>query len=406
MSAWAYVVAALVVIAGAAAGFVAGVVVAERREAARPGARRAQADAVLAVDVVRRSFTGYLVLDAEGHTELANERAADLGALRGGVVDDAIADAVERTRVSGEPVDVKLNPPPAPPNLTGAITRTPTAVTAVVQAIGDGRVLVSVSDESAARRVEDVRRDFVANVSHELKTPVSSMGLLAEAALGAADDPEAVRHFVAKLHTESERLGTLVNELISLSRLQGAEPLLDLVPVEIDGVVDEALGRVATRAEASGITLTSDGPSHLLVRGDRTLLVTALTNLIDNAVQYSPSGTPVSISRAERDGMVRLAVTDRGIGISGENQRRIFERFFRVDPARSRATGGTGLGLAIVKHIAANHGGTATVWSRPGTGSTFTLVLPALTTPRSTPGPAGTSADPLVGPSLSPRGGV
>ncbi|WP_240757564.1 sensor histidine kinase [Nakamurella flava] len=406
MSAWAYLVVALVGIAGAAAGFVAGVVVAERRFENRPEARRAESDAALAVEVVRRSATGYLVLDAEGHTELANDRASELGALRAGVIDEAIADAADRTRVSGEPIDVKLNPPPALPNLAGVITRTPTAVTAIVQAVDGGRVLVSVTDESAARRVEDVRRDFIANVSHELKTPVSSMGLLAEAALDASDDPEAVRHFVAKLHSESVRLGTLVNELISLSRLQGAEPLLDLVPVEIDGVVDEALNRVATRAEASGITLASDGPSGLVVRGDRTLLVTALTNLIDNAVQYSPAGTPVSISRAQRDGMVRLAVTDRGIGISGENQRRIFERFFRVDPARSRATGGTGLGLAIVKHIAANHGGTATVWSRPGTGSTFTLILPVLTAPRSAPGPAGVPADPSPGSSLSPLGGV
>jgi two-component system, OmpR family, sensor histidine kinase SenX3 len=148
--------------------------------------------------------------------------------------------------------------------------------------------------------------------------------------------------------------------------------------VEIDAVVQETIARVATAAENAGIVVTSDEPSGLLVRGDRSLLVTAMTNLVDNAINYSPAGTQVSLSRALRDGQVQVSVTDRGVGIAPEYAERVFERFFRIDPARSRATGGTGLGLAIVKHVAANHGGTATVWSRPGTGSTFTLRLPVL----------------------------
>ncbi len=217
--------------------------------------------------------------------------------------------------------------------------------------------------------MEAVRRDFVANVSHELKTPVAAIGLLAEATLDSADDPESVRHFAGRLHSESVRLGALVTELITLSRLQGADPQADAV-VEVDAVVDESIGRLAATAEANGITVVADRDSGLLVRGDRALLTMALTNLISNAINYSPGGTQVSVSRTTVDGQVRIAVTDRGVGIAPEYTERVFERFFRVDPARSRSTGGTGLGLAIVKQVAVNHGarrpsGAAPAWDRP-----------------------------------------
>jgi two-component system sensor histidine kinase SenX3 len=287
--------------------------------------------------------------------------------------------------VSGETIDVELRPVSSAASLT-APRAAPSAVLAVVRSIDDGRILVEVTDESAAQRMEAARRDFVANVSHELKTPVAAMGLLAEATVDAADDPVAVHRFAGKLQAEAVRLGALVNELIALSRLQGADPLPDLAVVEVDAVVDETVSRVATAAENAGITVTSDAPTGLLVRGDRSLLITALTNLVDNAINYSPAGTQVSVSRSLRGGQVQIAVTDRGVGIAPEYTERVFERFFRIDQARSRATGGTGLGLAIVKHVAANHGGTATVWSRPGTGSTFTIGLPVLesTVPEST----------------------
>ena len=395
----------------------------------RPG-RRAEAEGdpgePLELEVLRRSSTGYLVLDADGRPLLSNERATELGVLRGGMVDPRIAEAAGRVAVSGEPVDVEIRPVPtaaallAASHMTGQVKSQvlsrpprPSAVLAVASAMDHGRVLVAAADESAAHRVEDVRRDFFANVSHELKTPVSAMGLLAEATVDAADDPEAVRRFAGKLQTEAVRLGSLVNELIALSRLQGADPLLDLAVVEIDAVIDETVSRVSTAAENNGITITTDGPSGLLIRGDRSLLITAMTNLVDNAINYSPSGTVVSISRVLRDGQVQIAVTDRGIGIAPEFQQRVFERFFRVDPARSRATGGTGLGLAIVKHVAANHGGTAALWSHPGTGSTFTLRLPVIDAPPSrvaslpaspdTPGDAGSADLPTVPSSLSPE---
>jgi two-component system sensor histidine kinase SenX3 len=247
--------------------------------------------------------------------------------------------------------------------------------------------VIEAVDHSEATRLEAVRRDFVANVSHELKTPVGAIALLTEAVLDAAEDIDEVRRFGNKILHESTRLGTLVTELISLSRLQGAERLPDLNVVDVDAVVREALGRTRLSAESADINVTTDNPSGLLVEGDRTLLVTALSNLLENAVAYSPAHSPVSISRRLVDRMVEIAVTDRGIGIAEEEQHRVFERFYRADKARSRATGGTGLGLAIVKHVAANHGGEVKLWSKPGTGSTFTLRIPAYQVPESAPEP-------------------
>jgi two-component system sensor histidine kinase SenX3 len=253
---------------------------------------------------------------------------------------------------------------------------------------------VFADDDSEHRRMEAARRDFVANVSHELKTPVGAMAVLAEALVESKDDPESVEYFGKRVVSEAHRLGRMVSELIELSRLQGAERIRDPEPVDVDDVVEEAVSRSASVAESAGIEIVTDGPSELEVLGDRTLLVTALTNLISNAVNYSPERTPVSVSRAVDGEMVSIRVTDRGIGIAPEHQARVFERFFRVDKARSRATGGTGLGLAIVKHVAQNHNGVVTLWSRPGTGSTFTLELPAVSVPggEGAPPPAGSRA--------------
>jgi two-component system sensor histidine kinase SenX3 len=204
------------------------------------------------------------------------------------------------------------------------------------------------------------------------------MGLLAEAVLDAADDPAEVRRFGTKILNEAVRLGNLVTELIALSRLTGAERLPELSVVDVDDVVRESLARARLSAEAANIEIIVDKPTGLEVEGDLTLLVTALSNLVENAIAYSPPDASVSVSRRLAGTTVEIAVTDRGIGIAPEHQQRVFERFFRVDPARSRATGGTGLGLAIVKHVLANHGGDVRLWSSPGTGSTFTMRLPVL----------------------------
>ncbi len=349
--------------------------------------------ALLAEIAFSASTTGYAVLDDQAHLLVFNVRAVELGVVRAGLIDHRIADALGRAKVAGEPIDVELGPVEPIADLAGPRPN-PAAVQAVVRSTGDGFVVVSATDETEALRLEAVRRDFVANVSHELKTPVSAIGLLAEAVLDGYDDPEHVERFAEKLLRESVRLGALVNELITLSRLQGADPLPDLAVLEVDAVVAEAEARSAIVAESAGMTITLDAPSGRLVQGDRQMLVTALVNLLANAVHYSPRGGTVSISRRVCDGFVEIAVTDRGMGIAVENQTRVFERFFRIDPARSRATGGTGLGLAIVKHVAANHGGSAVLWSQPGTGSTFTLRLPEFLQDRSAIEPADPNGHP------------
>ncbi len=243
---------------------------------------------------------------------------------------------------------------------------------------GGGLVLLLVEDQTERRRVEEVRRDFVANTSHELKTPVGALALLAETVEDAADDPEAVRRFAGRMRQEATRLTNLVQDMITLSRIQAVEPIPDPVLVDLDAVVAEALDRCRMKAAARGIELASTGVRGLFVRGDEELLVTALRNLLDNAVAYSPEKTRVVVSARQTSAdLLEMAVTDQGIGIPERDLERIFERFYRVDPARSRVTGGTGLGLAIVKHVTAAHGGRVTVSSREGAGSTFTLCLPS-----------------------------
>jgi two-component system sensor histidine kinase SenX3 len=240
-----------------------------------------------------------------------------------------------------------------------------------------GLVLIFAEDQTEVRRAEEFRRDFVANVSHELKTPVAALALLAETIEDAADDSDAVRRFAGRMRQEAARLTFLVQDLITLNRIQATRPVPDPGPVEIDTVVAEALDRCRVKADARGITLVSAGTRGLSVLGSEELLVTALRNLLENAVAYSPAGTNVVVSVTElADEGVEVSVADQGIGIPERDLERIFERFYRVDPARSRATGGTGLGLAIVKHVMAAHGGRASVRSTVGEGSTFTLWVP------------------------------
>jgi two-component system sensor histidine kinase SenX3 len=237
-------------------------------------------------------------------------------------------------------------------------------------------VLVLAEDLSEAQRVDAVRRDFVANVSHELKTPIGALSLLAEAVLSSADEPEAVRHFAGRMEAEAGRLSDLVGDLIDLSRLQGTDPLKDAAPVEVDDVVDEATDAVRQLASNSQIDVVVGGTQGLTVLGMESQLVTALRNLLTNAINYSPRGTSVAVATRLTDGVVEISVTDQGMGIPESELHRVFERFYRVDQARSRVTGGTGLGLSIVKHVAENHGGEVGVWSILGEGSTFTLRLP------------------------------
>ena len=325
--------------------------------------------------VVSSAPIGVVVVDRLRDVVVVNQRATELGLVRQGLLDDRVWAAAQRTLASGHDVDVLLA---APIGVAGR--RSGVSVHGHVRLLNaeDPRLaVVYLDDQSEQARMEASRRDFVANVSHELKTPVAAMGVLAEALLESTDDPPTVQRFARKLHTESQRLAGMVGELIELSRLQGAERLPDLVAVDVDTVVQEAISRHKVAADNADIRIDTDTPGGFQVLGDEGLLVTAVANLISNAIAYSPDSSTVSISRRRRDGVVEIAVTDRGIGIALADQKRVFERFFRVDKARSRATGGTGLGLAIVKHVAANHNGSIRLWSRPGTGSTFTLSVPA-----------------------------
>jgi two-component system sensor histidine kinase SenX3 len=316
---------------------------------------------------------GAAVVDAHRDVVYLNDRAKELGLVRDRQLDDQAWEAAQQA-LTGVDVEFDLRPAKRAGGRSGLSVH------------GHARLLseedrrfavVFAHDQSDYARMEATRRDFVANVSHELKTPVGAMALLAEALLASSDDSETVRRFAEKVLVEANRLGDMVAELIELSRLQGAERLHNVIEVDVDKVVGEAISRHKVGADNADIEVRTDAPSGLRVLGDETLLVTALANLVSNAIAYSPPGSPVSISRRRRGDNIEIAVTDRGIGIALEDQERVFERFFRGDKARSRATGGSGLGLAIVKHVAANHNGSIGVWSKPGTGSTFTLSIPA-----------------------------
>ncbi len=312
-----------------------------------------------------------VVLDESDVVVRASAPAYALGLVRdGALVHPAISDLVAQVRADGVIRDEELDLPRG--RVSGALLRVQVRVAQVTPDL----VLVLAEDLTQARRLEAIRRDFVVNVSHELKTPVGALSLLAETVEDAADDPEAVRRFSLRMQTEAARLSQLVHEIIELSRLQVEGALEEHTVLDVDDVVAEAVERTRTRAESKHIRLQQGPLTGLCVAGDRNLLVTAVRNLLDNAVAYSPEHTGVGVGVRAAGDLVEIAVVDQGVGIAPDAQERVFERFYRIDPARSRDTGGTGLGLSIVKHVAADHGGDVTVWSQPGRGSTFTLRLP------------------------------
>ncbi len=263
----------------------------------------------------------------------------------------------------------------------GAAPAEPRLVAVRATPISGRLTLLVLRDITERERVEEMRRDFVANTSHELKTPVGAVSLLAEAIESAADDPAQVRHFSTRLQAEVTRLSALVNRILSLSRLQAADELRDVRDVSIDEVVTAAVEAYAVQADAAQVTVVRGGTKGLWVRGEPQILTEALGNLVANAIAYSPEGSKVGVGVKLDDGVVEIAVTDRGIGIPESDQHRVFERFYRADQARSRRTGGTGLGLSIVKHAVQRHGGEVRLWSKPARGSTFTIRLPLSETP-------------------------
>lgn len=262
-----------------------------------------------------------------------------------------------------------------------------------IGAIADDLFAIFLHDMSEQRRFEAMRRDFITNVSHELKTPSGAISLLAETITDAADDPDAVRYFAGRITKESQRLTELVHKLIELQRAQDAPAMSDAKPMSVVAMTRESIAANEVQADAKqiGIVLSLNGrvipvevpegesdtlDDDVLVRVGREPFTTAVKNLVENAIHYSPAHTTVSVGIGVVGDRVRIRVVDQGIGIPKESLGRIFERFYRVDPARSRETGGSGLGLAITKHCVQECGGTISVWSREGEGSTFTIELP------------------------------
>jgi two-component system sensor histidine kinase SenX3 len=309
-----------------------------------------------------------LLVDPAGAVVESTATAAALGLVFGrGLADPRLEALVDQVRTSGRADQIEISDGDR-------------AYVVDVVPVGSSRfVLGRITESDESHRIEAMRRDFVANVSHELKTPIGGLSLLAEAITDASADPDSVVRFAERMRMEVTRLSQMVTDLLSLSQLQGDDPLYDATVVRVDHVVDVALDRVRLRASHKAIALVARGDHGAEVFGNEEQLVVALTNLILNAIAYSGDKTQVGVGVRMDAANVEIKVTDQGIGIPEAEQERIFERFYRVDAARSRASGGTGLGLAIVKHIVTNHGGSISVWSREGEGSTFTIRLPKAT---------------------------
>lgn len=332
-------------------------------------------------DLSTQSFDLLQAVDAEAIVVAPNdnviyysEKIANLNLIRDErVQNNELNNLVRAVRRSGATQDATMELPRGP---IGAGTHD---LLVRVAAIGDeGLIAILIFDDSEMRRLDAIRRDFVANISHELKTPIGALSILSEAVLEASNDPEAITKFASRMQSEAKRLSDLVQEIIDLSRLQDDDPLKNGKPMDLSEVITEAIDQSRLNAEKRRITMVFDSPSKVMINGDRNQVIMAIHNLIENAINYSPDRTRVAIAIKVVDMIAEVSVSDQGIGIPEKDLERIFERFYRVDPARSRLTGGTGLGLSIVKHIANNHGGDVSLWSIEGAGSTFTIRFPII----------------------------
>lgn len=316
------------------------------------------------------------IVDTSGLVLAASQAASRFGIEVGATLDNPeLRQLVRGVRSAGGSVTESMR-------LTrGGLSLDPRLVSARASVIGARLVLLIIRDVTEQERLDQMRRDFVANTSHELKTPVGAVSLLAEAIESAADDPAQVRIFAARISAEAGRLGQLTGRIMSLSRLQAEDGLTKVGPVPIDEVIASSIEAHVVQADSAGVDLARGGDRGIWVRGDAQILIEAVGNLIANAIVYSPRGSRVGVGVRAEDGVVEIAVSDQGIGIAEADRERIFERFYRADEARSRRTGGTGLGLSIVKHATQRHGGEVRLWSRPGRGSTFTIRLPRIDAP-------------------------
>lgn len=310
-----------------------------------------------------------LVLDQHHRVIRASRAALELGLVEDREIAIGQVQAlIERARSEGTLLAEEFR-------LDRGIDVDPLHLLVRVAPLGSQFTLLVAEDRSDVYRIDNVRRDFIANISHELKTPIGAVSLLAEALVASADDPGQVRKFAASLEREANRLAELTGDIIELSRLQSLGTIDDGDIVSVDEVVLGAVEANRVLAESADIELVVNASSKAYVRGDRGSLITAVHNLVRNAISYSEGPARVGVGVVTRDGKVEISVTDQGVGIPAAELARVFERFYRGDPARSRQTGGTGLGLSIVKHVVQNHRGEVRVWSHPGRGSTFTIKL-------------------------------
>ena len=313
--------------------------------------------------------SGAVVVRRDRRSAFSNTAASALAVARpDGALHSGVADLAERAWKADAPVEEDVE-------IKRGVLGASSIVHVRVTPLNEELALAVANDNTEQRAAEATRREFAVNVSHELKTPVGALSLLAETIEDNADDTDMVRSFAGKIRKETRRLAKLIQEIIEISRLQGGESVMDYEPVDMAGVVAEVIDSVHMAAEAKSIELVSEVTAAPQVMGDHDLLVMALRNLVDNAISYSEPGRRVTVSLALEGSVARVAVIDQGLGIALEDQERIFERFYRTDPARSRDACGTGLGLSIVKHVVLQHSGTVDLWSQPAVGSTFTIRL-------------------------------
>ena len=327
----------------------------------------------LVAEVLELMGSVVLVVDRSNRVVGTNTWAESFGLVtRGFLVHEEMTDLVKRARAGSEIESFEGI-------LRVGLAQEKVSVAAQAKLIYEDFVVLVLEDRSSDIRLDKTRRDFIENISHELKTPIGAIALLSEAIQEAGDDREAVSKFASSLNKESSRLTFLVQDIIKLSRLQSEEVIADAELVNLNEVIAEAIDRNEQLAAKSKIRLISEQATPLEVFGNKEMLITAVKNLVENAISYSEPGTSVGIGCSAKDSIAEIAVTDSGSGISPEHQERIFERFYRADPSRSRDTGGTGLGLSIVKHVAKIHRGEVKLFSQVGVGSTFTLRVPLST---------------------------
>ena len=324
------------------------------------------------IDLLEITDADYILIDRDDQILANSESVSSIGLIKNGrIATESIRKLVRNARLSKDVIETEVAIPRSV--LSNGFHERRVRIHEIGQ---NGMVAVLIFDDSEARRLDAVRRDFVANISHELKTPIGGISILAEAISEGSEDPELVKNFASRMQIEATRLSHLVQEIIDLSRIQDQNTMQNSEIVSLKKVVDEAIYQSKVRAEKRQVQINFVADEDIEFFGDKKQLVIAISNLIENAINYSPERTNVNVVLRKVNEVAEIAISDQGVGIAEADLDRIFERFYRVDPAHSRETGGTGLGLSIVKHVIANHGGDIQVWSVLGTGSTFTVLLP------------------------------